>query len=95
MMRPVLLIPFLVFGLAAQDLPDGEGRRIVQNLCSSCHDIGIVTAVNATEAGWRSIVNRMLELGATASEDEVEEIVEYLAKAFPRKDVRAAEPAKK
>ena len=89
MKRLALLFTLFTFGLGAQSLPDGEGRRLVQDICGSCHDLVIVTSVEATESGWRAIVQRMLELGAVASDSEVETMVTYLAEAFPGKEVKA------
>src|SRR5437660_299395 len=65
-------------------LPDGEGKALVQKTCSKCHGVvGIVRARNSKEA-WAEIVDDMMSRGADATDEEVEQIVNYLAKNFGR-----------
>jgi len=84
MNRFALLIPFLALSLAqAQDLPDGKGKDLVQNTCGSCHGLDVVVSQHATKDGWASIVDSMVSRGATGTPDELQTIVDYLAKNFP------------
>lgn len=69
--------------LSAQGLPEGEGRDLVEAQCGSCHGLDAVTAQKASRDGWAGIVEYMLSRGMVASDDEVEVMVNYLAKAFP------------
>ena len=95
-----LLLPFataLVLGtsLAAttrgrgQDshpsLPAGEGRDVMIRVCSTCHDPELAADQQFDEAGWKSLVDQMASKGAEATEPEFQQIVQYLAKAFPVK----------
>ena len=67
---------------ASSALPDGPGKALVQKACSKCHSItGIVRARNSAET-WAEIVDDMLSRGAEASDEEVEQIIGYLAKNF-------------
>ena len=84
MRRAVVLIPFLVLSLAeAQDLPEGKGKDLVQNTCGSCHGLDVVAAQHATKDGWATIVDYMVSRGATGTPEELDTIVNYLAKSFP------------
>jgi len=84
MNRFALLIPFLALALAqAQDLPDGKGKDLVQNTCGSCHGLDVVVSQHATKDGWASIVDSMVSRGATGTPDEIQTMVDYLAKNFP------------
>ena len=86
MNRAALLISFLALSLTivqAQDLPAGKGKDLVENTCGSCHGLDVVVAQHATKDGWASIVDYMVSRGATGTPEEIQTIVEYLAKNFP------------
>lgn len=63
-------------------LPDGEGKEVVQVLCTQCHNLNnIVNSDGYTQAGWKSLISSMVRL-----RPEREELVTaYLAKNFPVK----------
>jgi len=84
MNRVALIVPFLALSLAqAQDLPDGKGKDLVQNSCGACHGLDVVVAQHATKDGWASIVDYMVSRGASGTPEEIQTIVEYLAKNYP------------
>jgi competence protein ComEA len=86
MNRAALLISFLAISLTlaqAQDLPAGKGKDLVENICGSCHGLDVVVAQHATKDGWASIVDYMVQRGATGTPEEMMTIVDYLAKNFP------------
>ena len=72
----------------AQDLPDGKGKDLVQRICVDCHGLDVIVSQRATKEGWASIVDGMVVRGASGTKEEMDAIVEYLAKNFPK------EPAK-
>ena len=63
-------------------LPDGPGKDIVLRACVKCHALKITTSKRATEDGWAASVNTMVNRGAVLSDDEVDEVIEYLSKNF-------------
>ncbi len=70
---------------AQSGLPDGPGKAVVEKVCSKCHDLeGVVHSKNSKE-GWSKIVDDMVSRGAEASDQEIEQIVNYLTTAFGRK----------
>jgi cytochrome c5 len=80
----MLLIPVYALPLIhAQNLPEGEGKRLVEEVCTGCHGLDAVTSQRATKEGWQSIVDYMVARGATAKDEDIKIIVEYLAKNFP------------
>ena len=64
------------------ELPDGEGKKILLASCTSCHDLEEVTKFRGFYARdeWRDIVQTMVDYGATLEEGQGEVLVEYLAK---------------
>jgi competence protein ComEA len=84
MKRVALVIPFLALTFAqAQDLPDGKGKDLVQNSCQGCHGLDVVVSQHATKDGWSSIVDYMVSRGASGTPEEIQTMVDYLAKNFP------------
>lgn len=59
------------------------GRALFAHHCSSCHEEKIATALRNDRDGWKAIVDRMYGLGLTASDEDAEKIIEYLAAAYP------------
>jgi cytochrome c5 len=70
---------------AADQLPDGPGKATLIKVCTDCHGAEVVTGMSHDRQGWKEIVDQMLEKGATADEKQIKEIIDYLAKAFPKK----------
>jgi competence ComEA-like helix-hairpin-helix protein len=77
-------ILYLAFVLASDEntLPPGEGQAIVQQKCSSCHALKVVTGKKASRQQWSTIVDRMITRGADVSEDDIDTLLDYLAKNF-------------
>jgi hypothetical protein len=68
---------------APAPLPSGGARVLVDKTCgSSCHLIEVVTSQRLNEKEWSAIVANMVARGAHASDAEVKEIVEFLAKTM-------------
>jgi mono/diheme cytochrome c family protein len=89
MKRVVFLLPLLALGLSqAQDeLPEGKGKDLLQQICADCHGLDVITSQRATKDGWASIVDSMVSRGANGTKEQLDTIIEYLAKNFgPDKD---------
>ena len=66
------------------DLPDGDGKKILQASCTSCHDLKEVTKFRGyySRDEWRDIVRTMIEYGAVVKDQDVDVLVDYLAKVL-------------
>jgi mono/diheme cytochrome c family protein len=66
----------------AETLPAGEGKDVVQRICTGCH--GIETALDQarTEAQWKAVVDTMIGRGAEGTDAEFATVVKYLTKNF-------------
>ena len=72
---------------AKPDTPEEKiAKRLVDGICSSCHDGGLVRSTRATRAEWYDIVMRMNGLDAGVSARDVEVLVDYLASKYGRKE---------
>jgi competence protein ComEA len=74
-----LLLPLSV---TAQDLPEGPGKDLFANVCSSCHGLDLATKKRLSAADWKGVVDTMVSRGAAASPAELDTITAYLAKNF-------------
>jgi hypothetical protein len=72
--------------VCAQDLPDGPGKETVMTVCTACHGLEDIIASRHTKAEWKKLVDKMISFGAEAKDEEVEAIVNYLAKNFGKSD---------
>jgi cytochrome c5 len=72
--------------VAAGKLPPGEGKRIVETICSSCHPTEVVTSKSYSKERWRSVVDAMIDEGAQLTNAEAALVVEYLARNFGEKE---------
>ena len=70
----------------AQNLPNGNGREVVQMVCTGCHDLSPITdAVGFSRRDWETVVKSMIDMGATIKPEQVSVITNYLAANFPPK----------
>src|SRR5437879_3748848 len=72
-------------GRSAIQLPDGEGKEIVQTACAACHSLGNITNSGHSPDEWKTAVAMMLNVGANVPEDKVDTVLNYLVKNFPEK----------
>ena len=70
-------------------MPEGAGKAIVQRACSACHAVTVVTSKHASQKEWDQVVNQMLSRGADLTDDEVDTVIEYLAKNYGPLDQKA------
>jgi competence ComEA-like helix-hairpin-helix protein len=81
-MRRVAVFFVLLTAAQAQDLPDGKGKDLVEDRCSSCHGLDLLLAEHDTKQQWSGIVNDMVSRGASGTAEELQTIIDYLAKNF-------------
>lgn len=82
-----LLVLVMLSGSGAQavspedELPEGEGKKILVASCTSCHDLSEVTKFRGyyDRRQWRDIVVTMMDYGAPVDEKQVDVLADYLA----------------
>jgi DNA uptake protein ComE-like DNA-binding protein len=67
---------------AQGQLPEGEGKAVVQKLCSTCHPAERGASVRLTREGWQDVMTRMVGLGLKGTDEELNAALEYLATHF-------------
>src|SRR4029077_16109537 len=63
-------------------LPDGEGKKIVEDKCTVCHDLTCVAKQHVNTDEGTDMVKSMVASGATLSDAETPVVVDYLVKNF-------------
>jgi cytochrome c5 len=81
---PETEIPALVKYLAQHHgpLPDGQGKSILLNTCTMCHDLGRIKTGRRSAEEWEETLSAMLNEGAPLSDAEFPVIHAYLSKHF-------------
>ena len=69
---------------AQSKLPDGPGKALVERTCKKCHAIENITRVRLTPERWGEVIDDMISRGAEGTDEEFDQMVEYLAKNFGR-----------
>src|SRR5207249_4390296 len=69
-------------GLAQQQHPEGEGKKLLQDRCRSCHSLDPVLSRKSSHDEWQQLVVEMLGYGAELKDKEIDVAVDYLTKYF-------------
>jgi competence protein ComEA len=92
---------FVLLGFAAvvfgQTLPDGPGKTVTEKMCMPCHGLDNVVKARLTKDRWAKEVDDMVARGATGTDEEIDQVINYLATNFgpgaPKINVNTAAPA--
>jgi cytochrome c5 len=68
---------------AADPEVERTARRLVDGICSSCHDVDLISDTRGSKTEWREIIVRMNGKGAGLSEADVDLLTDYLARKYP------------
>jgi quinoprotein glucose dehydrogenase len=69
---------------APSHLPPGPGHDVTVRVCSACHSPDLAAGQHLSAQEWNSLVQNMSARGAVATDEEFDQITDYLAKSFPR-----------
>ena len=86
--RILLIAAFAMLTPASwAQLPDGPGKAETEKLCSQCHELERSISPRQDRAGWQATVDKMVSLGAKASDAEIQTVVDYLARIYPGEEI--------
>jgi mono/diheme cytochrome c family protein len=60
-----------------------DGKALVDDTCTGCHGLSVISAKGRTPADWSDVVDRMAGYGMTATDPQLAQIKAYLAKTYP------------
>ena len=76
-----------------QELPEGEGKKLVEERCAGCHSLKPVVSLKQSQGAWKELVVKMVGYGAQLDDKEVDVATGYLTKYFgPESSAAAAKP---
>jgi competence ComEA-like helix-hairpin-helix protein len=78
--------------LRAQD-PDDASAGAFHRVCSSCHDAQRILATRRTRTQWEEIIGKMIDRGATGTDEDFTAAEDYLLKVSGRVNVNRAAAA--
>lgn len=73
-------------GVEAQSLklPDGPGKAVTQKVCGECHAAELVIGRQEARETWGAIVEDMVQRGASGTDEEMYQVVDYLSTYFSK-----------
>jgi len=77
-----LILPTVLAQEAPKTLPEDKHKELYENVCGSCHGADKVIGEQRDLAAWGYTVHVMSQMGTSASEEELDQIVNYLVKYF-------------
>ena len=77
-------VPVLVSYLAEHHapVPEGQGKAILLNICTMCHDLGRIRLGRRSPEEWEETLVSMLNEGAPLSDENFAIVHQYLSKNF-------------
>jgi competence protein ComEA len=59
-------------------LPEGEGRAVVETMCSTCHGLEYLAPSRRTVRNWLETIELMKSFGAEATDEQWKTITDYI-----------------
>lgn len=69
-------------GYLEKNFGEDRGKKLVQDICSLCHEWQRVKGQELTKEQWGGVIKGMIFEGAPVTDEEFNLIVEYLAKNY-------------
>jgi competence protein ComEA len=87
--RTILWAAMLSLGAVAAhaQMPDGPGKTETEKICSQCHELERSLSLHQDRAGWQTTIDKMVSLGANASNDDQRKIIDYLAAHYGAEEI--------
>jgi cytochrome c5 len=71
---------------AADPFPEGLGKAVFIKVCTQCHAAEPIATLRYNKDEWKELVFAMKGMGAEATDDECNVIIDYLARNFGKKE---------
>jgi competence ComEA-like helix-hairpin-helix protein len=92
-LRRIVFIAFLLAGVSHMPAnasriagaQDADTEKLVERTCAKCHTLVSTHRMRNTRDRWAQIVDDMVSRGAEATDDEIEQIIDYLAAHYGAK----------
>ena len=80
---------------AVQDLPEGEGKVVLEGSCEGCHSLDRIKTKHYDMETWEGVVEAMRSKrnGPVMTDEDVKVLATYLTKSFGPMDAKPADAA--
>ena len=69
---------------------DDPAHELFIQTCNRCHDAARITALRRTKTEWEEVINKMIERGATGSEEDFVTVFGYLRRHYGKVFINSA-----
>jgi competence protein ComEA len=69
---------------------EDPANELFMQTCNRCHDAARITALRRTKTEWEEIINKMIERGATGSEDDFMTVFGFLRRHYGKVYINTA-----
>ena len=69
---------------------DDPAHELFFQTCNRCHDAARITAQRRTKTEWEEVINKMIERGATGSEEDFMTVFGYLRRHYGKVYINSA-----
>jgi competence protein ComEA len=69
---------------------DDPANDLFIQTCNRCHDAARITALRRTKTEWEEVINKMIERGATGSEEDFMTVFGYLRRHYGKVYINSA-----
>lgn len=77
----------------AEPAPDlTRESESLKTVCAHCHTLQMVTNTPRSYDAWHDTVQKMLNLGAKATDDQLDDVMDYLHHTMTTIDINSADP---
>jgi competence ComEA-like helix-hairpin-helix protein len=75
---------------SAPGAADDPAAELFAQTCNRCHDGARITAIRRTKTDWEEVIGKMIERGATGSEEDFQTIFGYLRRHYGKVYINSA-----
>ena len=69
---------------------DDPANELFIATCNRCHDAARITALRRTKTEWEEVINKMIERGATGSEEDFQTVFGFLRRHYGKVYINTA-----
>jgi competence protein ComEA len=74
----------------AASAADDPANELFIQTCNRCHDAARITALRRTKTEWEEVINKMIERGATGSEEDFQTVFGFLRRHYGKVYINSA-----
>jgi cytochrome c5 len=81
-MFATIAVATMAYATAQENLPEGDGKKVLQTACTACHGLEGVVKLHLDKDGWEGLISSMVSNGAQVDQKDFPVLVDYLVKNF-------------